>query len=98
TGNPASLGSVTHTLGPLTLGQLVIGNGLGDIKVGDLSGDVSTSGGTATTLGTGVVGPTNLNPSLFSGTGTQFCTVSGTLGSTHIVRFDASGNCVQSSA
>lgn len=44
------LGSVTHTAGPLTLGQLVIGQANGEIFVGDLTGDVTTSGSTATTI------------------------------------------------
>lgn len=43
-------GTVTHT-GALTLNQLVFGNGTDDLKVGDLTGDVTTSGGTATTIG-----------------------------------------------
>lgn len=46
----AGSGSVTHTSGVLTSGQLIIGNGTADIKVGNLSGDVTTSGGTATAL------------------------------------------------
>lgn len=45
-------GTVTHTLGALTLNQLIFGNGTGDIKVGNLTGDVTTSGATATTLAT----------------------------------------------
>ncbi len=52
----ASGGTVTHT-GALTLGHLIVGNGGGDIKVGDLSGDVTTSGGTATTLANTAVTP-----------------------------------------
>lgn len=44
-------GTVTHT-GTLTSGQLIVGNGGVDIKVGDLSGDISTSGSTTTTLAT----------------------------------------------
>ena len=55
-------GTVTHTVGALTSGQLVEGNGAADIKVGDLSGDVTTSGGMATTVakiqGTAVSTPT----------------------------------------
>jgi hypothetical protein len=43
-------GTVTHTAGALTSGQLILGNGGADIKVGDLTGDVTTSGSTATTL------------------------------------------------
>lgn len=46
---PGSGGTVIHT-GPLTAGQLLKGNGGADIEVGDLTGDVTTSGGTATTL------------------------------------------------
>jgi hypothetical protein len=46
----SSGGTVTHTGGPLTAGQLVLGNGGDDIEVGDLSGDVTTSGSGATTL------------------------------------------------
>jgi hypothetical protein len=41
--------SVTHT-GILTSGQLIVGNGGGDIKVGDLSGDATTSGSTAVSV------------------------------------------------
>ncbi len=44
-------GTVTHT-GALTANQLVVGNGTDDIKVSDLTGDVTTSGGVATTLKT----------------------------------------------
>lgn len=44
----AGSGTVTHVPGALTAGQLVIGNGAADITVGNLSGDVTTSGGTAT--------------------------------------------------
>ena len=50
-------GTVTHTLGALNAGQLVIGNGNSDIAVGDLTGDVATSGSTATTLATVNSGP-----------------------------------------
>lgn len=50
-GGGAGTGTVTHTVGALTLNQLVFGNGGADVKVGDLSGDVSTSGGTATIIG-----------------------------------------------
>ncbi len=46
----AGAGTVTHT-GALTSGQLVLGNGTADIAVGDLSGDVSTSGSAVTTIG-----------------------------------------------
>jgi hypothetical protein len=46
----AGTGTVTHTAGALTLNQLVFGNGSADIKVGNLTGDVTTSGGTATTI------------------------------------------------
>ena len=45
-------GTVTHTVGALTSGQLVIGNGGADTRVSDLTGDVTTSGSTATTLAT----------------------------------------------
>jgi len=37
-------GTVTHTAGALTAGQLIAGNGSGDITTGDLTGDVTTSG------------------------------------------------------
>lgn len=47
----AGSGTVTHTAGALTSGQLVFGNGAADITVGDLSGDVSTSGSGVTTIG-----------------------------------------------
>jgi uncharacterized protein DUF5907 len=49
-GTPAGAGTVTHT-GTLTSGQLVTGNGTADITVGNLSGDISTSGSTVTTIG-----------------------------------------------
>jgi len=42
--------TVTHT-GNLTAGQLLVGNGVADIKVGDLTGDATTSGSTAVTVG-----------------------------------------------
>lgn len=42
-------GTVTHT-GALTAGQIVLGNGAADITVGNLSGDVTTSGSAATTI------------------------------------------------
>lgn len=45
-------GTVTHTAGALTANQLVFGNGSADIAVGDLTGDITTSGGKATTLAT----------------------------------------------
>jgi hypothetical protein len=45
-------GTVTHTTGSLFANQLVFGNGAADIKVGDLTGDVTTSGTPATTLAT----------------------------------------------
>jgi hypothetical protein len=47
-----SAGTVTHTAGSLTSGQLIVGNGSADIKTGDLSGDVTTSGSTVTALAT----------------------------------------------
>ena len=50
--SPAGSGTVTHTAGSLTSGQLVVGNGSADIKVSDLTGDVTTSGSVATTLAT----------------------------------------------
>ncbi|MGA8029549.1 MAG: hypothetical protein WB992_20595 [Bryobacteraceae bacterium] len=45
-------GTVTHTAGALTVGQLIIGNGSGDITTGDLAGDISTQGTATTTLAT----------------------------------------------
>jgi len=48
-------GTVTHTAGALTLNQLVFGNGAADIAVGDLTGDVTTSGAKATTIAAGAV-------------------------------------------
>src|SRR5205085_5935162 len=54
---PAGAGTVTHTSGPLMLNQLMFGAGGADSKAGDLSGDVGTSGGTATTLATVNSGP-----------------------------------------
>ncbi|MBV9156332.1 MAG: hypothetical protein JO097_08710, partial [Acidobacteriaceae bacterium] len=52
-------GTVTHTAGALTAGQLIFGNGGGDIRTGDLTGDVSTNGTAATTLASvnGSAGP-----------------------------------------
>jgi hypothetical protein len=44
-------GTVTHT-GALTSGQLVLGNGTDDVAVGNLTGDVTTSGSGATTAKT----------------------------------------------
>lgn len=44
-------GTVTHATTPLLLNNLAVGNGLGDLKVGDLSGDVTTSGSLATVIG-----------------------------------------------
>ncbi len=46
----AGTGTVTHTAGALTAGQLIKGNGGADITVGDLTGDVTTAGTTAATL------------------------------------------------
>jgi hypothetical protein len=43
-------GTVTHTAGALTAGQLLFGNSGADINVGNLSGDVSTAGSGVTTL------------------------------------------------
>ena len=43
-------GTVTHTAGPLTLNAILVGNGSADIKIGDLTGDVTTSGSQVTTL------------------------------------------------
>ena len=40
----------TNNLGSLNPGQLLVGNGGSDIFLGDLSGDVTTSGSTATSL------------------------------------------------
>jgi hypothetical protein len=54
---PAGAGTVTHTGGALTLNQLMFGAGGADAKAGDLSGDLSTAGGTATTLATVNSGP-----------------------------------------
>jgi len=47
-------GTVTGT--SLTLNQLIVGNGSSAIKTGDLTGDVTTSGSTATTLAGLIVG------------------------------------------
>jgi len=54
-------GTVTHTAGNLTAGQLVIGNAVADVTVGDLSGDATTSGSTVTTVAkvNGVAYPTS---------------------------------------
>jgi hypothetical protein len=45
-------GTVTHASAALASGQMVVGNGLADIKVSDLTGDVTTSGALVTTLAT----------------------------------------------
>ena len=50
TGGGGGGGTVTHTAGALTAGQLIVGNGGADIEVGDLSGDVTTSGSGVTTI------------------------------------------------
>lgn len=59
TSGPAA-GTVTHT-GTLTSGQLIKGNGGADVTVGDLSGDVTTSGGTATTIANNAVTTAKIN-------------------------------------
>lgn len=56
-------GTVTHT-GALTSGQLLKGNGSADITVGDLSGDISTSGTLVTAIGAGKVTNTMLAGSI----------------------------------
>lgn len=58
---PSGTGTVTHTAGSLTSGQLIVGNGTADIKVGDLSGDVSTSGSGVTAIGANKVTTTTIN-------------------------------------
>lgn len=64
-GSGGGTGTVTHTTGALTSGQLLVGNGGGDIKPGDLSGDVTTSGSTAATLAsTGVTAGSYTNASV----------------------------------
>jgi hypothetical protein len=55
-GPGAGTGSVTHT-GTLTANQLIKGNGGVDITVGNLTGDVTTSGSMATTLANTAVTP-----------------------------------------
>lgn len=60
-------GTVTHTTGVLTSGELIVGNGSGDIEPGNLSGDISTAGSTAATLATvnsnvGTFGSSSLAP------------------------------------
>ncbi len=50
-GGGGGSGTVTNT-GTLTNNQLVVGNAGVDVKVGNLAGDVSTSGGLTTTLAT----------------------------------------------
>jgi len=51
---PAGSGTVTNT-GTLTANQIIKGNGGVDITVGDLSGDVTTSGTMATTIANNAV-------------------------------------------
>jgi hypothetical protein len=53
-------GSVTHT-GALASGQLIQGNGAADITVGDLSGDVATSGSTVTAIQANAVTTSKIN-------------------------------------
>lgn len=48
-------GTVTHTLGTLTLNSLICGNGTGDVKTCDLSGNVTTSGSGVTTIAAAAV-------------------------------------------
>jgi hypothetical protein len=67
-------GTVTDTLGALIAGQLVIGNGGDDIKVGDLSGDCTTSGSTATTC-------TKTNGAAFAASATTDATNAANIGS-----------------
>jgi len=57
---PNSGGTVTHT-GTLNSGQLLKGNGGADITVGDLSGDVATSGSLATTIQANAVTTSKIN-------------------------------------
>ncbi len=58
----AGAGTVTHT-GALTSGQLLLGNGSADITVGNLTGDVTTSGAAATTIAANAVTTTKINNS-----------------------------------
>ncbi len=64
-------GTVTHT-GALTANQLVGGNGVADIKVVDLTGDITTSGGLATTLKTAA--KTRTIPFIIDGAGVAITT------------------------
>jgi len=52
---PAGAGTVTNT-GTLTSGRLIVGNGGTDVTVGNLSGVVSTAGGTVTSFTAGSTG------------------------------------------
>jgi hypothetical protein len=49
-GGGGGSGTVTHTVGALTSGQIITGNGAADIKTGDLSGDATTAGSTAVSV------------------------------------------------
>lgn len=60
-GGGGGAGTVTHTAGALTAGQLIVGNGSADIKTGDLTGDVTTSGATATTIAANAVTTAKIN-------------------------------------
>lgn len=51
----AGSGTVTHTPGALTLNSLICGNGTGDLKTCDLSGNVTTSGSGVTTIAAAAV-------------------------------------------
>jgi Repeat of unknown function (DUF5907) len=54
-------GTVTHTAGALTANQLVFGNGSADVAVGDLTGDVTTSGAKSTTIAASAVTTSKIN-------------------------------------
>lgn len=63
-GAPIGTGTVTHTTSALTTGQLIIGNGGADVTIGNLTGPVTTSNTTATTItptGVGAGSYTNAN-------------------------------------
>jgi collagen type VII alpha len=72
TGITIAAGAGTVTGSSLTLNQLILGNGGSAIKTGNLTGDVTTSGGTATTLAT-----TALGGKTFSGAVTFSSTITG---------------------
>ena len=91
----ASTSIVTAT-GTLTSGQLLFGAGSKAVVVGNLSGDVTTSGSGATSIASGVVTLAKMSAGVLSGNGTKLATSTGTLTSGNVASIDANGNYVAS--